>query len=94
MGNLIRCALQVCKSKSVAMHFETEVATAADMGADVGDIQHSRKSLPSLLAVVAEEIDHRLNETLNSPLPSTRRARNAQNGTEQIGQGTGLQRES
>ncbi|KAF0291653.1 hypothetical protein FJT64_010235 [Amphibalanus amphitrite] len=69
--NLLRCAIQVCKARSAAVHFETEVATASVMGSDVGNIQHSRKSFPKLIETVAKPIDHEISEALSAPLPST-----------------------
>ena len=71
VSNLLRCAVQVCKAKSAAIHFETELATSAVMGSDVGDIQHSRKSFPKLLETVAMQIDHEISQSLSMPLPST-----------------------
>ena len=56
VGNLVRCAMHVCKSKSAAIHFETQVALVSVMGADVGD--GARRTL-------------RFRPTMTSPTSST-----------------------
>ena len=70
VSSLVRCTLQICKKKSAAIHFETDVALVSVMGADAGHIQLSRKHFPGVIATVAEEIDHQIN-AMTSPPPFT-----------------------
>ena len=67
---LLKCAVSAVKTKSAALHFESQVAFAFSVGGQVGQCGHSRKlfsdHLKCLLAVIKQQTKEKLSKSLAS----------------------------
>ncbi len=59
------------KSKSVAVHYEEQVAFAYSLGAQVGQSGHSHKLVPDLVKCLTHVVNERTKQELMKCLPST-----------------------
>ncbi len=69
--NLVACSIEVVKTKSAALHYETQVGYGSFLGADMGDVQHSRKQFPVLIATAVTVIRREINAWLSTPNAAT-----------------------
>ena len=68
---LIKCAFTALKSKSAALHYESQVAFAYSVGAQVGSTGHSRKMFSDLIKCMLSVINQKTCEVMTTCLPST-----------------------
>jgi hypothetical protein len=68
---LVKSAIVSIKSKSVAVHYEEQVAFAFSLGGQVGQSGHSRKLVPDLVRCLIEVVNERTKQELMKCLPST-----------------------
>ena len=68
---LIKCAFTALKSKSAALHYESQVAFAYSVGAQVGSTGHSRKMFSDLIKCMLSVINQKTREVMTTCLPST-----------------------
>ena len=68
---LLKCTLSTVKTKSAALHFESQVAFAFSVGGQVGQCGHSRKLFSDHLKCLLVVIKQQTKEKLTTCLPSS-----------------------
>ena len=69
--NQLRAALTAVKTKSAALHYETQIAQLFAAGADVGDYGHSRHMFVPMLKAACAYIDKEVSKLMSTPPPNT-----------------------
>ena len=70
-GNIFRAAIVDLKVGAAGMQLETLISFLSCCGVDVGSIGHSRNNFNHILYCLEKAVDNRINQWLNTPLPST-----------------------
>lgn len=69
--NQLRATLTFVKTKSAALHYETNIAQLFAAGADVGDYGHSRHMFVPMLKAACTYINKDVSRFMSTPLPNT-----------------------
>ena len=69
--NVVSAAIHICKSKSSALSFESQIALLSFCGAEVGNICHGRNNFNEIVHAAYEYIIIQTKDYLHTPLKST-----------------------